>query len=102
MTLRVVIADDHPVFRHGLRAALCVDDALDIVGEVATADECVAAAIDDRADVVLMDLEMPGGGVEATAQLARQASGVRVLVLTMHDDGESLLDALRAEPAATS
>jgi DNA-binding NarL/FixJ family response regulator len=96
MTVRVVIADDHPVFRHGLRAALSVDDSLAVVGEAASADDCVAIAVAESADVVLMDLEMPGGGVEATAQLAQRAPEVRVLVLSMHDDGESLLDALRA------
>lgn len=96
MSVRVVIADDHPVFRHGLRAALSVDDSLEVVGEAATAQDCVALVLDQGADVVLMDLEMPGGGVQATAELALRAPEARVLVLSMHDDGDSLVDALRA------
>lgn len=96
MSCRVVIADDHPVFRHGLRAALSTEDGLEVVGEAADADECVERALAESADVVLMDLDMPGGGIAATRTLALRAPTTSVLVLTMYDDAESLWDAVRA------
>ena len=96
MTTRVVIADDHPVFRHGLRAALQSATDIEVVGEAATGPEAVDAAMENAADVVLMDLNMPGGGLNATAALAASAPNARVLILTMFDNDESLFDAMRA------
>jgi DNA-binding NarL/FixJ family response regulator len=97
MTIRVLIADDHPVFRHGLRAALADATDITVVGEATDGDAAVKAAVDLTADVVLMDLNMPGrGGIEATRTLARAAPDVAVLVLTMFDNDESLFTAMRA------
>jgi DNA-binding NarL/FixJ family response regulator len=97
MTIRVLIADDHPVFRHGLRAALADATDITVVGEATDGDAAVKAAVDLTADVVLMDLNMPGrGGIEATRTLARAAPGVAVLVLTMFDNDEALFTAMRA------
>lgn len=96
MTIRVLIADDHPVFRHGLRAALADTDNVTVVGEATDGDAAVAAAVELAADVVLMDLNMPGrNGIDATRTLTQTAPGVAVLVLTMFDNDESLFTAMR-------
>ncbi|HEU4423542.1 MAG TPA: response regulator transcription factor [Pilimelia sp.] len=97
MTVRVLIADDHPVFRSGLAGVLADAGDITVVGEVADGDTALAVAIRERPDVVLMDLHMPGvSGVETTRRLTAEAPGVRVLVLTMFDDDESVLAAMRA------
>jgi DNA-binding NarL/FixJ family response regulator len=96
--LTVLVADDHPVFRGGLRAMLASTDAIEVIGEVATGREAVEQAVARRPDVVVMDLHMPGelNGVAATRELTLRAADVRVLVLTMSDDDESVLAAMRA------
>lgn len=94
----VLLADDHPVFRGGLRALLSSTDGIEVVGEASTGDEAVALAVDLQPDAVVMDLHMPDGlnGVEATRELAVRAPDVRVLILTMFDDDESVFAAMRA------
>jgi DNA-binding NarL/FixJ family response regulator len=93
----VLIADDHPVFRSGLAGVLAEAGDMTVVGEVADGDTALAMAVRERPDVVLMDLHMPGvSGVEATRRLTAEAPDVRVLVLTMFDDDESVLAAMRA------
>lgn len=94
----VLLADDHPVFRGGLRALLESTDGIAVVGEAATGDEAVALAVELQPDAVVMDLHMPNGlnGVEATRELTARAPGVRVLILTMFDDDESVFAAMRA------
>ena len=95
--IRVLIADDHPVFRSGLRALLGTDPAITVVGEAATGDDAVAMAARERPDVVLMDLNMPElDGVAATGQLVQANPSVAVLVLTMFDDDDSVFAAMRA------
>jgi DNA-binding NarL/FixJ family response regulator len=97
VTIRVLIADDHPVFRHGLRTALSGVDGIEVVGEAADGAQAVAAAIECGADVVLMDLQMPGmTGLEAIQQLAREVPSVAVLVLSMFENDESLFTAVRS------
>jgi len=97
MTTRVLIADDHPLFRQGLRAALADAGGIAVVGEVADGVAAVSAATDLGADVVLMDLHMPGGGgLDAIRQIAAACPQAAVLVLTMFDNDESLLTAMRA------
>lgn len=92
--VRVVVADDHPTFRAGLGAVLRTDDRLEVVGEAA--DAAGAVLLGEAADVVVMDLAMPGGGVEATRELKRRPGAARVLVLTMSESETSLFAALRA------
>ncbi len=94
--LRVVIADDHPVFRHGLRALLDASD-LHVVGEAADGAAAVAACLAHRPDVALLDLHMPElSGVEVTRRLAAECPQTAVLVLTMYDDDRTMLAAVRA------
>ena len=97
MTVRVLVADDHPVYRAGLAGVLAEAGDLELAGQAADGDTALAMALDLRPDVVLMDLHMPGlTGVEATRRLAAEAPDVRVLVLTMFDDDESVLAAMTA------
>lgn len=95
--LRVVIVDDHPVFRDGLRAVLAYTTRLELVGEATTGEEAVRIAADERPDVVVMDLHLPGiDGVEATRQILSDNPDVRVLVLSMFENDASVVSALRA------
>jgi DNA-binding NarL/FixJ family response regulator len=91
------VADDHPLFRGGLRALLDSVPDLEVVGEAATGDEAADRAIALRPDVVVMDVDMPGSnGIDATRRIVDAAEGVRVLVVTMHDDDEIVFAAIRA------
>src|SRR5437868_10108544 len=93
----VLIADDHPLVRSGLRALLSSLAGIEVVGEAPDGAAAVEIGRWTHPDVVIMDLEMPGmDGIEAARQLARALPDAAVLVLTMHDDDESLFGALRA------
>ena len=95
--IRVLVADDHPIYREGLVTALSSLDGVEVAGEAADGHQVVEAARELSPDVVIMDLHMPGmNGIEATRQLAEQAPDVAVLVLTMLEDDESVFAALRA------
>jgi DNA-binding NarL/FixJ family response regulator len=95
--LRIVIADDHPVFLEGLQGILEEDASFTVVATAADGDAAIAAIQAYRPDLVLMDLRMPGtGGVEATAQVTAKHAGTAVLVLTMSEDDDSVFAALRA------
>jgi DNA-binding NarL/FixJ family response regulator len=97
VTVRVVVADDHPMFRLGLVAALGSVEDVEVVGEAADGAELLATVAATRPDVVLTDLSMPSlDGASATARLRTDHPQVRVLVLTMHEDDENLFAALRA------
>jgi DNA-binding NarL/FixJ family response regulator len=95
--IRVVVVDDHMVFREGLRALLGRVDDIEIIGEAATTQEAIEVTDALRPDVVLMDLHLPGGGGEvATTTIAAAHPEVAVLVLTMHSDDAHLRHALNA------
>lgn len=95
--VQVLIADDHPVFRSGLRALLATDAAVTVVGEASTGVEVVAATAREQPDVVVMDLNMPElDGVAATGQIVQANPRIAVLVLTMFDDDDSVFAAMRA------
>lgn len=95
--VRVVIADDHPVVRDGLSALLGSVPGLAVAATAATGSEAVSAAAALRPDVLVMDIQMPGtSGIEATREVTRAAPGVAVLMLTMFEDADSLLAAVRA------
>jgi DNA-binding NarL/FixJ family response regulator len=96
-SLRVLVADDHPLFRAGLTTALRLSDAIEIVGEASSGAEAVAAAVELHPDVVLMDIHMPDlDGIEATRQIIACHPDTGILVLTMLEDDESVLAAMRA------
>ena len=95
--IRVVIADDHPVFRDGLRGILASAPDIEVVAEAATGDEAVDAAAAHQPDVVVMDLHMPDlNGIEATRRIVHHSPHVGVLVLTMLEDDASVFAAMRA------
>jgi DNA-binding NarL/FixJ family response regulator len=95
--LTVVVADDHPVFRDGLQVTLDDQPGIHVAAAVADGEAAVAEALRTAADVVLMDLRMPGvGGIEATTRIVAQRPDTAVIVLTMSDDDDSLFAALRA------
>jgi DNA-binding NarL/FixJ family response regulator len=95
--IRVLIADDHPVVRDGLRGAFTAEADIEVVGEAANGREVLEQVDRLDVDVVLMDLRMPEmSGVAATAALARRAPHVRVLVLTTFDDESDVLPAIEA------
>ena len=95
--VRTLIADDHPVFRGGLRTLLAADEMVEIVGEATNGTEAVALAEELQPDVVVMDLQMPElNGIEATRQIVARSPHVGVLVLTMFEDDDSVFAAMRA------
>lgn len=95
--IRVLIADDHPLFRDGLRVMLEAADGFEVVGEATTGEEAVAATVELRPDVALMDIAMPGvNGIEATRNIMAADPQARVLMLTMLEDDDSIFAALRA------
>lgn len=95
--IRVVVADDHPIYRDGLRLVLCPQDGIQIVGEASTGAEAVSLAVELQPDVVVMDVRMPDlNGIEATRKIRSVDERVAVLMLTMFDDDESVFSAMRA------
>jgi DNA-binding NarL/FixJ family response regulator/signal transduction histidine kinase len=95
--LRVPIADDHPLVHKGLEAVLASVEDIVVVGQASTGTEAVALAAELQPDVVLMDLQMPDmGGIEATRQILAADPRVRVLVVTLFEDDDSIYLALRA------
>src|SRR5215472_8702833 len=95
--IRVLIADDHPLFRDGLRTLLNSVPETEAVGEVATGDEAIAQAATLQPDVILMDLHMPGlNGIEATRSILHTSPHIGILVLTMFEDDDSVFAAMRA------
>jgi DNA-binding NarL/FixJ family response regulator len=97
MTTRVVVADDHPVFRAGMVTVLDELPDVEVVAQAADGEQAIAAVAEHQPDVVLMDLRMPGvGGLEATARIRVEHPEVAVVVLTMDSDDDSVFAALRA------
>ena len=96
-TLRILVVEDHPLFRKGVISLLSSIPDFEVVGEVATGEEAVARVEDLQPDVVLMDLQMPGGGgIEATREISHGSPSVRVLIVTLFEDDDSVFMALRA------
>ena len=94
---RILLADDHTIFRYGLRAMLSSLPEYEVVGEATTGEEAVALTAELRPDVILMDVQMPGkGGIEATRRILETSPGVGVIVVTMFEDDDSVFAAMRA------
>ena len=96
-TLRILIAEDHPLFRKGVISLLSSVPDFEVIGEAKTGEEAVARAADLQPDVILMDLQMPEvDGIEATRRILQQSPSVRILVVTLFEDEDSVFMALRA------
>ncbi len=94
--IRVVLADDHPIVRAGLRALLEAQPDITVVGEAGSAAEAVELVTRERPDVAILDISMPGGGLEAVHAIAALALPTRVLILTVHAEERYLLPVLQA------
>jgi DNA-binding NarL/FixJ family response regulator len=95
--IRILVADDHALFRDGLRALFTSVPDTEVVGEAATGEEAVKRAEELQPDVVLMDIQMPGtNGIEATRRIVGQSPHVGVIVVTMFEDDDSVFSAMRA------
>lgn len=95
--LRVLIADDHTLFRDGLRALLSTAQDTELVGEATTGQEAIALAASLQPDLIIMDIQMPAiNGIQATREILRASPHIRVLIVTMFDDDPSVFAAMRA------
>ena len=100
MSVRVLLVDDHPVVREGVRAMLAAEPDIEVAGEAGSGDEAVALARNGRYDVILMDLRMPGtDGVDAIARLMAGDPGTRIVVLTTYETDADILRAVEAGAA---
>jgi DNA-binding NarL/FixJ family response regulator len=95
--IRVVIADDHALFRRGLEMVLESEDDIEVVGEANDGDEAVSMAIEHMPDLVLMDVRMPGrSGIDAAKAIKDAVPHLKILMLTISDEEEDLYDAIKA------
>ncbi len=96
-TIRILLADDHTLFRDGLRALFASVSDVEVAGEAATGEEAISLAEELQPDVILMDIQMSGlNGVEATRQIVQTSPHIGVIVLTMFEDDDSVFAAMRA------
>ncbi len=95
--IHVLIADDHTLFRDGLRTLLTSASDMELVGEAATGEEAIAFAASLQPDLIIMDLQMPiVNGIDATRQIVRTSPHINILVVTMFDDDHSVFAAMQA------
>ncbi|MGH3145094.1 MAG: response regulator [Rubrobacter sp.] len=96
-TLKVLVADDHPLFRDGLRTMLASSPDTELVGEASAGEEAVSLAAELQPDLIVMDVQMPGmSGIEATRRIVEDSPHVRVLIVTMFEDDVTVFSAMRA------
>jgi two-component system, NarL family, nitrate/nitrite response regulator NarL len=93
---RVVVVDDHPVVRRGISATFAEEADFEVVGEGACADDAINLARDKRADLILLDVTMPGGGVEAAAAISGNHPEAAIIMLSIREDLATVRAALRA------
>ncbi|MGM0881713.1 MAG: response regulator transcription factor [Bacillota bacterium] len=95
--LRILIADDHPLFRHGVSTLLLTIPDMEVAGEATSGEEAVAMAERLIPDVILMDIRMPGlNGIEATQRINKSVPSINILILTMFQDDASVFTAMRS------
>lgn len=94
--IKVVIVDDHPLFRTGVARTLEETGRFEIVGQGASADDAVRLAREVRSDILLLDLSMPGGGLDAARAISATTTAMKIIVLTASESDDDLLSALRA------
>jgi DNA-binding NarL/FixJ family response regulator len=94
---RLLLADDHALFRDGLARLFAYEDDFEVVGEASDGEQALTLARSLQPDLVLMDVDMPrGGGIVATRQIKTELPAVRVVILTVHDDDDTLFQAIKA------
>lgn len=97
MTVRVLLADDHRIFRDGLRSLLAAHESVDVVGEADNGLDALARCQELAPDVVVLDISMPGlNGIEVCRRLQQELPATRVIILSMHSDRRFVQEALRA------
>lgn len=94
--LRIVVADDHPLLREGVARSLEESNQFEVVGQGGSADDAVRLSIEQTPDLVLLDLSMPGGGVNAARQIAERLPEVKIVVLTVSEADDDIMAALQA------
>ncbi len=94
--VRIAVIDDHPLFRDGVVATLGADKTLEVVGQGATAEQAIQISQDILPDVLLLDISIPGGGIEAMREIARLCPYVKVVMLTASENEKHVSDALEA------
>ncbi len=95
--IRILLVDDHAIFREGMRALLRLHEDIEVVGEAANGKEAIEETLKHEPDVVLMDIAMPGlGGLEATIEIKKQRPQTKILVLTQYEDREYIYRFLEA------
>ncbi len=94
--LRIAIVDDHPLFREGVAATLNNDSALEVIGQGENAEQAIQIALDLLPDVFLLDISLPGGGIEATREIVRQCPYIKVIMLTASENEQHVSSALEA------
>lgn len=97
MSTTILLADDHRIFRDGLRPLLAARESLEVVAEAEDGLEALRLAGELQPDIAILDISMPGlNGIEVTRRLAQEVPGVKVIILSMHSDRRFVLEALRA------
>lgn len=94
--ISVVVADDHPIYRAGLLQSLSFDPAIRVVGEAASAPAAIEIVAQRLPDIALLDISMPGGGIEAAKTITQQSPSVRVIMLTVSETDADVMQALDA------
>ena len=94
MTIKLIVADDHPIFRDGLIQSLSETDEFDVVAACASAGEAVALAREHKPDVALLDLSMPGNGINAAKEIVENSLAKHVAMLTVSEDNSDVTNAL--------
>lgn len=94
--IRIAVVDDHPVFREGVISVLRSEEGFDLVGEGRCSDDAVRLASEMRPDVMLLDVSMPGGGINALKAITDTSQATRIIVLTVSENGEDVLKAFEA------
>jgi two-component system nitrate/nitrite response regulator NarL len=94
--IRVIVADDHPLFRDGVVVSLSAADDVEVVDQAADAESAVRRVREHLPDVVLLDVTMPGGGLEAARRISAACPATRIIMLTVSEDEDDLVLAMKA------
>jgi two-component system, NarL family, nitrate/nitrite response regulator NarL len=94
--IRVVVADDHPLFREGVVTSLRSMDGINVVGQAENAEEALRVVREELPDLALLDVTMPGGGIEAARRITAACPATRIVMLTVSEDEDDLLAAMKA------